>query len=101
MPTQKASADRPFVVAIANHKGGTGKTTITRELGACCALRGYRVLLIDCDAQANLTKSFLEGAPESRLNLSHVLVSGAKNDRGEALEKIGLDQVINQTSVDN
>jgi chromosome partitioning protein len=101
MPTKKTSADRPIIVAIANHKGGTGKTTITRELGACCALKGYHVLLVDCDAQANLTKSFLEGVPESRLNLSHVLVSQAKTDNGKPPQKAGVDQVICRTSVNN
>src|SRR5438552_889757 len=35
-------------VAIANQKGGVGKTTIARELSACCALRGYQVLAVDC-----------------------------------------------------
>jgi len=46
------------VVAIINHKGGVGKTTLTANLGAGLAARGSRVLLIDLDSQASLTVSF-------------------------------------------
>jgi chromosome partitioning protein len=46
------------VVAIINHKGGVGKTTLTANLGAGFAARGQKVLLIDLDAQASLTISF-------------------------------------------
>jgi chromosome partitioning protein len=45
------------VIAIAQHKGGVGKTTTTVNLGAALEKKGYRILLIDLDAQANLTDS--------------------------------------------
>ncbi len=45
------------VISIASVKGGTGKTTTAVNLGASLAIKGYRVLLVDNDAQGSLTKA--------------------------------------------
>ncbi len=45
----------PYVVAIINQKGGTGKTTTTINLGSGLAYQGYRTLLVDMDPQGHTT----------------------------------------------
>ena len=48
---------KQIVVAVANNKGGTGKTTITLNLAAGLQRLGNKVLMVDLDAQANLTSA--------------------------------------------
>lgn len=48
------------IISFANHKGGVGKTTTTASVGSILAAMGNRVLLVDMDAQSNLTSSLLK-----------------------------------------
>ena len=50
---------RATVIAVANHKGGVGKTTTAASVGTILASSGKAVLLVDLDAQANLTCSLM------------------------------------------
>lgn len=52
------------IIAVANHKGGVGKTTLVASLGPLFARAGYRVLLIDLDPQCSLTESLIDFEPE-------------------------------------
>ena len=47
------------IISVLNLKGGVGKTTITANLGAALARKGYRVLLLDMDLQGSLTRLLL------------------------------------------
>ncbi len=46
-----------MIISISNHKGGVGKTTSTINIGAALHKLGHKVLIVDLDAQANLTHS--------------------------------------------
>ncbi len=53
------------VIAIANQKGGVGKTTTTANLGIGLVEQGKKVLLVDCDAQGSLTESLGYPPPDT------------------------------------
>lgn len=55
------------IIAIANHKGGVGKTTFVTSTAPLLAKAGYRVLMIDLDPQCSLTESFIDFAPKNTI----------------------------------
>src|SRR5687768_3162488 len=78
------------IIAIANQKGGVGKTTTSVNLGACLAHIGKKVLLVDIDPQGNATSGI--GIEKSEVNqcIYDVLV-----------DDVEAKSVIKPTSVEN
>ena len=67
----------PRVIAIANQKGGVGKTTTAINLGACLAVAEKKTLIIDIDPQGNATSGLGIERGEVELSVYDVLVEGA------------------------
>lgn len=64
------------IITICNAKGGVGKTTSTASIGACMALMGKKVLLIDLDGQANLTLYYIPNDSEIEVSIFDSLITG-------------------------
>ncbi len=85
-------AYKPVVITVANQKGGVGKTTTVANIAASLADGGARVLVIDCDYQANVT-SLLCGDDQLKKK-EKTLTHAIKND-------LSFDQVAVTTSFKN
>jgi chromosome partitioning protein len=69
------------IIAVANQKGGVGKTTTAVNLAACLATAGQTTLLVDCDSQANATAAIGFQKDPSRRTLYHSLILNEPFDR--------------------
>jgi chromosome partitioning protein len=78
------------IVAIANQKGGVGKTTTAVNLGAALAESGKRILIVDLDPQANATSSFGLQAVEQTSLYGPLLGDASITDRIFPTEREGL-----------
>jgi chromosome partitioning protein len=80
----------PRVLAVFNHKGGTGKTTTAVHVAAGLAARRARVLLVDADGQGNVAASL---GLEAERSLYHVLVMGLPFEQAKISARPNLDVI--------
>src|ERR1019366_7491995 len=78
------------ILGVVNQKGGVGKTTTAINLAACLALEGLKVLLVDCDPQANASSGLGLQRDDNRHSIYDVLVGNAS-----------AEQVILPTEIDH
>jgi len=90
IPMRSRAAATPRVLAVFNHKGGTGKTTTAVHVAAGLAARGAKVLLVDADGQGNVAASL---GLEAERSLYHVLVMGLPFEQARITARPNLDVI--------
>ena len=82
----------PKIIAVANQKGGVGKTTTTINLGAAMARAGRRVLLIDLDPQGNASTGLGVDAHQRQITTYDLLTGDASPD--EAAQQTAVENLL-------
>jgi chromosome partitioning protein len=77
-----------ITIAVANQKGGVGKTTTAVNLSACLARLGRRVLLVDLDPQANATDHLGLENPDDEKYSSYALIADKSPDFGSIIRPV-------------
>jgi chromosome partitioning protein len=90
---------KTHVIAIANQKGGVGKTTTTVNLAACLAADQFRVLLIDVDSQANATSGLGLEKEEGASAYRPLLGEGTLADKIKATSYDRLDIIPSEVDL--
>ena len=78
------------IIAIANQKGGVGKTTTAINLSACLAEKGQKVLAIDMDPQGNMTSGLGVDKDEAEKTIYDMIIGQA-----------GIEEVIQKDVMEN
>lgn len=79
-PEPRVQRPLPRIMAVANQKGGVGKTTTTVNLAACLAEQGFRTLLVDLDPQANASTGLGLDPRSLEHSVYHVMLHNADAD---------------------
>jgi chromosome partitioning protein len=87
------------VIALANQKGGVGKTTTSVNLAACLAERGRHVLLVDFDPQANATSGLGTDKQEGRSLYAAMLGQGKPEDMIVSTSLKNLDLIPSEVNL--
>ena len=69
------------ILGVVNQKGGVGKTTTAINLSACLALEGLKILLVDCDPQANASSGLGVARDDNRHSIYDVLVGDSEAEQ--------------------
>ncbi|MGB9752901.1 MAG: chromosome partitioning protein [Roseiflexus castenholzii] len=84
-------ASEPYILALANQKGGVGKTTTAVNLAGELARRGQQALLVDCDPQGNATSSLGISKRDLQYSTYEAIMGGVGLDR--AIRSTGRDRL--------